>query len=232
MTLRFPPARLAPDLVDYRAAWDEQQRLHRAVAGGSEPNTVLLLEHPPVYTAGKRTEPRDYPYDGTEVVAVDRGGRLTWHGPGQLIGYPILRLPQPLDVVAYVRALETIIIATLREVGVEGVTVEGRSGVWLPGDTRGPDRKIAAIGIRVADGVTMHGLAVNVSCDLRPYGKIVPCGIADASVTSVVEETGRDVTPADLAPLLQAQMLAHEALLVGSDADASSATSRSEGALL
>lgn len=230
--MRFPPARLAPDFVDYREAWDEQQRLQRAVAAGSEPGTVLLLEHPPVYTAGKRTEPEDYPYDGTDVVKVDRGGRLTWHGPGQLIAYPILRLPQPLDVVAYVRALETIIIATLREVGVEGVTVEGRSGVWLPGDNRGPDRKIAAIGIRVADGVTMHGLAINATCDLRPFGTIVPCGISDASVTSVREETGRDVTPADLAPLLQAQMLAHEALLVGSAATAPPLTSRSEGALL
>lgn len=229
MTLRFPPARLAPDFVDYREAWDKQQRLHRAVAAGTEPNTVLLLEHPPVYTAGKRTEPQDYPYDGTEVVKVDRGGRLTWHGPGQLIGYPILRLPQPLDVVAYVRALETILIATLREVGVEGVTVEGRSGVWLPGDSRGPDRKIAAIGIRVADGVTTHGVAINATCDLRPYGKIVPCGISDASVTSVLEETGREVTPADLAPIFQAQLLAHEALLTGA---APAATSPTEGALL
>ncbi|GGC94275.1 octanoyltransferase [Tersicoccus solisilvae] len=231
MTLRFPSARLAPDFVDYREAWAEQQRLHRAVAAGDQPNTVLLLEHPPVYTAGKRTEPQDYPYDGTDVVTVDRGGRLTWHGPGQLIGYPILRLPRPLDVVAYVRALETILIATLREVGVEGVTVEGRSGVWLPGDSRGPDRKIAAIGIRVADGVTMHGVAINASCDLRPFGKIVPCGIADASVTSVREETGREVTPADLAPIFQAQLLAHEALLTGPGATSASA-SAPEGALL
>lgn len=231
MTLTFATPRFAPDFVDYREAWAEQQRLHRTVAEGSAPDTVLLLEHPPVYTAGKRTEPQDYPYDGTDVVKVDRGGRLTWHGPGQLIAYPILRLPEPLDVVAYVRALETIIIAALREFGVEGVTVAGRSGVWLPGDNRGPDRKIAAIGIRVADGVTMHGLAINAACDLRPYGKIVPCGITDASVTSIKEETGREVTPAELAPVLTAQMRAHEPLLIGDRAGTQSTTT-SEGALL
>jgi lipoyl(octanoyl) transferase len=151
-----------------------------------------------VYTAGKRTEPGDRPSDGTPVIDVDRGGRITWHGPGQLVGYPILRLPEPLDVVAYVRRLEELLIAVLAEFGVPGERVEGRSGVWL----RGTD-KIAAIGIRVADGVTMHGFALNCSNSFEPYSRIVACGLADAGVTSISAELGRRVTPADVAPVVQ-----------------------------
>ncbi len=189
--------------VDYQEAWDEQRRLHEAVADGSSPDTVLLLEHPSVYTAGKRTEPFDRPMDGTPVVDVDRGGKITWHGPGQLVGYPILTLPDPVDVVAYVRRVEAMLIAVCAELGLSTSRVEGRSGVWVPADDRGPARKIAAIGIRVARGVTLHGFAINCDCDLSAFDRIVPCGIRDAGVTSLSAELGRAVTVAEVLPIVE-----------------------------
>ena len=167
------------------------------MSSGRAPDTVLLLEHPSVYTAGKRTEPHERPTDGTPVIDVDRGGKITGHGPGQIVGYPILRLRDPIDVVAYVRRLEDLLIAVLAELGVAGSRVDGRSGVWL----RGTD-KIAAIGIRVADGVTMHGFALNCSNSFEAYRSIIACGIREAGVTSISRELGRTVTPEDVLPLI------------------------------
>jgi lipoyl(octanoyl) transferase len=190
-------------LLDYRTAWDEQRRLHEAVVTGAEPDTVLLLEHPDVYTAGKRTEPWDRPMDGTPVVDVDRGGKITWHGPGQLVGYPIVRLPDPIDVVAYVRRVEQMLIDVCAALGLPTTRIEGRSGVWVPADDRGQDRKIAAIGIRVARGTTLHGFSINCDCDLTAFDRIVPCGIRDAGVTSLTAELGRDVTVAEVLPIVE-----------------------------
>ncbi len=190
-------------VVEYGAAWDEQRRLHEAVVAGTEPATVLLLEHPSVYTAGKRTEPLDRPVDGTPVVDVDRGGKITWHGPGQLVGYPIMHLAAPLDVVAYVRRVEDVLIETCAEVGLRASRIEGRSGVWVPADERGPDRKVAAIGVRVAQRVTLHGFALNCDCDLAAFDRIVPCGIRDAGVTSLTAELGRPVTVAEVLPIVE-----------------------------
>jgi lipoyl(octanoyl) transferase len=189
-------------VTDYLAAWDEQRRLHDAVVAGTEPDTVLLLEHPSVYTAGKRTEAWDRPVDGAPVVDVDRGGKITWHGPGQLVGYPILKLPDPLDVVAYVRRVEQMLMDVCLKLGLSTTRIEGRSGVWVPADDRGPDRKVAAIGIRVARGVTLHGFALNCDCDLTAFDRIVPCGIRDAGVTSLSAELGRQVTVAEALPLV------------------------------
>ncbi|RZU77346.1 lipoyl(octanoyl) transferase [Micromonospora kangleipakensis] len=190
-------------LLDYQAAWDEQRRLHEAVVAGEQGDTVLLLEHPSVYTAGKRTEPWDRPMDGTPVVDVDRGGKITWHGPGQLVGYPIVKLPDPVDVVAYVRRTEQLLIDVCAEFGLTAGRVEGRSGVWVPEDDRGPARKVAAIGIRVARGVTQHGFSINCDCDLSYYDRIVPCGIRDAGTTSLTAELGRPVTVADVLPVVE-----------------------------
>ena len=190
-------------LVDYEQAWQTQRDLHAAVVAGEQPGTVLLLEHPSVYTAGRRTEPWERPADGTRVIDVDRGGKITWHGPGQLVGYPILRLPDPMDVVAYVRRIEGMLIDVCAEHGVEAGRVDGRSGVWLPADDRGPERKVAAIGIRVAQGVTLHGFALNCDPDLTWFDRIVPCGIADAGVTSLSKELGRDVTVAEVLPTVE-----------------------------
>ena len=190
-------------VVEYGAAWDEQRRLHEAVVAGTEPATVLLLEHPSVYTAGKRTEPLDRPVDGTPVVDVDRGGKITWHGPGQLVGYPIMHLAAPLDVVAYVRRVEDVLIETCAEVGLQATRIEGRSGVWVPADERGPDRKVAAIGVRVAQRVTLHGFALNCDCDLAAFDRIVPCGIRDAGVTSLTAELGGPVTVAEVLPIVE-----------------------------
>ena len=201
-TLASPTVKRA-GLVDYTTAWAEQRRLHDAVLAGTEPDTVLLLEHPSVYTAGKRTEPFDRPMDGTPVVDVDRGGKITWHGPGQLVGYPILRLGAPLDVVAYVRRVEQVLIDTCADLGLSTVRIEGRSGVWVPADERGPERKVAAIGIRVARGVTLHGFALNCDCDLAAFDRIVPCGIRDAGVTSLSVELGRTVTVTEVLPLVE-----------------------------
>ena len=193
---------LSANSVPYDEALQRQRALHAAVVAGRAPDTVLLLEHAPVYTAGKRTEPDERPTDGTPVIDVDRGGKITWHAPGQLVGYPILRLPDPIDVVGYVRRLEGILIEVLAGLGVHGEQVEGRSGVWIRADGR--DEKIAAIGIRVAEGVTMHGFALNCSNDLEPYDHIVACGIRDAGVTTISRVLGRTVTPADVAPLVAA----------------------------
>lgn len=198
--------------LGYEAAWEEQRRLHESVITDGGGDAVLLLEHPSVYTAGKRTEPWDRPMDGTPVIDVDRGGKITWHGPGQLVGYPILRLPNPVDVVAYVRRVEQMLIDVCAEFGLTAGRVEGRSGVWVPADNRGPARKVAAIGIRVARGVTLHGFSLNCDCDLTYYDRIVPCGISDAGVTSLAAELGRPVTVADTLPVVER----HLPTLVGS----------------
>ncbi len=192
---------LSANSVPYLDALALQRATHADVVDGRAPDTVLLLEHPSVYTAGKRTEASERPFDGTPVIDVDRGGKITWHGPGQLVGYPIVRLPDPIDVVAYVRRLEGILIRVLASLGVEAGRVEGRSGVWM----RGTD-KIAAIGIRVAEGVTMHGFSLNCSNGFDAYDQIVACGLADAGVTSISRELGRTVTPEDLIPLVSEQL--------------------------
>jgi lipoyl(octanoyl) transferase len=189
--------------VDYLQAWARQRSLHAAVVDGSEPDTVLLLQHPPVYTAGRRTEAWERPADGAPVVDTDRGGKITWHGPGQLVGYPIVRLPDPIDVVAYVRRMEEVLIAVCRDLGVHPGRVKGRSGVWLPATDDAPERKIAAIGIRVAQRVTLHGFALNCNPDLSWFDRIVPCGIADAGVTSLARELDRDVTVAEVVPVVE-----------------------------
>lgn len=195
----YVDAGLSANSVSYSTALERQRALHAAVASGRAPDTVLLLEHPPVYTAGRRTEPHERPSDGTTVIDVDRGGKITWHGPGQLIGYPIVRLAEPVDVVAYVRRLEDLLIAVLSDHGIRGVRVTGRSGVWIE-RPHGPADKIAAIGIRVAEGVTMHGFALNCSNSLEPYRAIVPCGIRDAGVTTMSRELGRELTPTQVVP--------------------------------
>lgn len=182
--------------VEYQDAWQLQRELAAArIAGG--PDTLLLLEHPSVYTAGKRTEPHERPVDGTPVVDTDRGGKITWHGPGQLVGYPIIGLAQPLDVVNFVRRLEDSLIAVCAGFGLQTGRVQGRSGVWVPGQSGRPDRKIAAIGIRVARATTLHGFALNCDCDLGAFSEIVPCGIADAGVTSLTAELGTRISCAD-----------------------------------
>ena len=196
-------AGFGPAAVPYEDAWAEQRRLHVARVNGEMGDTVLLLEHLPVFTAGRRTEAWERPLDGTPVIDVDRGGKITWHGPGQLVGYPIVRLPDPVDVVAYVRRLEAMLIEVCDALGVPAGRVEGRSGVWLPADDRGPDRKVAAIGIRVSHGVTMHGFAINCDPDLTWFDRIVPCGIADAGVTSLAKELGRPVPVAEVLPLVE-----------------------------
>jgi lipoyl(octanoyl) transferase len=198
--MRFVHLGFDPDFVDYQQAWARQREVHAAVVADEEPDTVLLLEHQRVYTAGKRTEQHERPLDGTPVIDVDRGGKITWHGPGQLVGYPIVHLPQPVDVVGHVRRLEAMMIAVAADLGVEAVRVEGRSGVWVTADGRGPDRKLGAIGIRVSHDVTMHGFALNCDCDLAWSQVIVPCGIADAGVTSLSAELDRDVTVAEVLP--------------------------------
>jgi lipoyl(octanoyl) transferase len=195
-------------LVEYTDAWAEQQRLHAARVADEVPDTVLLLEHPDVYTAGRRTELGERPFDGTPVVDVDRGGKITWHGPGQLVGYPIVRLPDPVDVVAHVRRLESVLIEVCAAQGLTASRVEGRSGVWMPADERGPDRKIAAIGIRVAQGVTMHGFAINCDPDLGAFDRIVPCGIADAGVTSLSRELDRQIGVTDVIDLVEERLRA------------------------
>jgi lipoyl(octanoyl) transferase len=191
-------------LVPYEQAWAQQRAVHRAVAAGIDPDTVLLLEHPSVYTAGRRTQAWERPVDGTPVIDVDRGGKITWHGPGQLVGYPIVRLPEPVDVLAYVRRVEAVLIDVCAHLGLaEVLRVPGRTGVWLPADGRGPERKIAAIGVRVADGVTLHGFALNCDADLSYFDRIVPCGISDAGVTSLTRELERDVTVGEVLALVE-----------------------------
>jgi len=189
-------------LMDYVAAWDRQRELADARVDGSGPDTVLLLEHPAVYTAGKRTQPGDRPTDGTPVVDVDRGGRITWHGPGQLVGYPIVKLAAPVDVVGYVRLLEEVLMAACLDLGLRTQRVTGRSGVWLPASQGRPERKVAAIGVRIAKGVTMHGFALNCDPDLTAFDRIVPCGITDAGVTSLSVELGRPVPVGEALPVV------------------------------
>ncbi|MEV6262967.1 lipoyl(octanoyl) transferase LipB [Streptomyces sp. NPDC051784] len=240
--LRFVRLGFGEEAVDYQEAWQKQREVHAARFEDTVPDTCLLLEHPPVYTAGRRTLDSERPLDGTPVVDVDRGGKITWHGPGQLVGYPILKLPRPVDVVAHVRRLEDALILTAAEFGVEATRVEGRSGAWVLGDPiedrpslgglsldfdprlhdeefdsrlNGPeyapsnagqrreDRKLAAIGIRVAKGVTMHGFSLNVNPDNTWFDRIVPCGIRDAGVTSLANELGREVTIAEVLPVVE-----------------------------
>ena len=191
--------------VPYPQALQLQRDLHARRVAGEIPDTVLLLEHPAVFTAGKRTNPEDRPVGdaGAPVIEVDRGGKITWHGPGQLVGYPIVGLSEPVDVVAYVRATEEIMIRTCADFGVRAVRVEGRSGAWVTGTGGRPDRKVGAVGIRVARGVTMHGIAVNCDCDLSWFGRFIPCGIADAGVTSLSAETGAPVTVEAVLPVIE-----------------------------
>ncbi|MFE7815805.1 lipoyl(octanoyl) transferase LipB [Streptomyces sp. NBRC 110035] len=240
--LRFVRMGFGAEAVDYQVAWDEQRRVHAARFADEVPDTVILLEHPPVYTAGRRTQDSERPLDGTPVVDVDRGGKITWHGPGQLVGYPIQKLPRPVDVVAHVRRLEEALIRASAEFGVTATRLEGRSGVWVLGDPvdqrpapgglsldfdprltdeefdprlNGPeyapsnagqrreDRKLAAIGIRVAKGVTMHGFSYNVQPDNKWFDRIIPCGIRDAGVTSLAAELGRDITIDEVLPVVE-----------------------------
>jgi lipoyl(octanoyl) transferase len=195
---------LGPAPVDYVEAWDLQRRLHGRRVADEIGDSCLLLEHQPVYTAGKRTAASDRPAGdpGAPVIDVDRGGKITWHGPGQLTGYPIIKLREPLDVVAYVRALEEAMIATCADFGITAERVQGRSGAWITGGNQ-EDRKVGAIGARVARGVTMHGFALNCDCDLSWFDRIVPCGIRDATVTTLSAETGRTVTVAQVRPLIK-----------------------------
>lgn len=240
--LRFVRLGFGEEAVDYQVAWDKQREVHAARFADEIVDTCLLLEHPPVYTAGRRTQENERPLDGTPVVDVDRGGKITWHGPGQLVGYPIMKLPRPVDVVAHVRRLEEALILTAAEFGVATTRVEGRSGVWVLGDPveqrpaigglsldfdprltdeefdprlNGPeyapsnagqrreDRKLAAIGIRVAKGVTMHGFSFNVNPDNAWFDRIIPCGIRDAGVTSLANELGRDLTIEEVLPVVE-----------------------------
>ncbi|WP_026550810.1 lipoyl(octanoyl) transferase LipB [Arthrobacter sp. Br18] len=214
MTLELSRIGFSPNFIGYEAGWARQQQLHSAVVEGRAPSTVLLLEHQAVYTAGKRTEDHERPFDGTPVVPVDRGGKLTWHGPGQLVGYPILALPEPTRVAGYVDILEEIIITVLNDHGLQGIRIEGRSGVWIAADGERPARKIAAVGIRIRRRVTMHGFAVNCSNDLAPFRQIVPCGIADAGVTTISAETGRTVTPLDIVSRIEDELRKNESSLV------------------
>jgi len=240
--LRFVHLGFGAEAVDYQEAWQEQRRVHAARFADEIPDTCLLLEHTPVFTAGRRTEPAERPIDGTPVVDVDRGGKITWHGPGQLVGYPILKLPRPVDVIEHVRRLEDAMIRACADFGLESTRIEGRSGAWILGDPveqrtslgglsldfdprveddefdarlsgpeyapsnagqRGEDRKLGAIGVRVAKGVTMHGFALNCDPDNTWFDRIVPCGIRDAGVTSLSNELGRTVTVAEVLPVVE-----------------------------
>ena len=196
-------------MIEYVAAGEAQRAHAEARRAGTGPDVLMLLEHHSVYTAGKRTQPEDRPTDGTPVIDVDRGGRITWHGPGQLVGYPIVALVEPLDVVDFVRRLEEALIAVVHGLGITAAgRVEGRSGVWLPADDRGPERKIAAIGVRVQGGITLHGFAINCEPDLAAFDRIVPCGITDAGVTSLSAELGRSVPVAEIIDVTERAVLA------------------------
>lgn len=197
----FMFAGLDPNFIGYEDAWALQREIHADVAAGNRPDTVIFLEHESVFTAGKRTEDSERPTDGTPVIDVDRGGKITWHGPGQLVGYPIMKLPMPIDVVGYVRWLEQILIDSIAEFGLKTERVEGRSGVWAAiGDTH---VKLAAIGIRVADHTTMHGFALNCNNSLAPYDTIIACGIRDAKTSTLTELLGKEITPAMAAEVVQ-----------------------------
>lgn len=204
---RLDLVRLGPGLQDYERTWDLQREIHAQVVARTRDDVVLLLEHAPVYTAGRRTEPHERPLDGTPVVDVDRGGKITWHGPGQLVGYPIVHLPLPINVVAHVRRLEEVMIRACADLGVATTRVEGRSGVWVLADEHGPDRKLGAIGVRVSRTVTTHGFALNACCDLGWAATIIPCGIVGAGVSSVSRELGRTVTVDEVTPLVERHLL-------------------------
>lgn len=191
--------------MDYEQAWELQRTLHADVAAGVRPNVLLLLEHPSVYTAGRRTEEFERPLDGSKVIEVDRGGRITWHGPGQIVGYPIVKLLEPNEVVGFVREIESALINVCSDLGVNAMRIEGRSGVWIV-DSQG-DRKIAAIGVRVAKGVTMHGFSLNVNPDLTAYDQIVACGIKDAQVTSLQKELSREITVEEVSEIVETHVL-------------------------
>ncbi len=191
---------LNPKFVDYNDAWALQRQVHADVSAGVRKDTLLLLEHASVYTAGKRTEDEERPADGTPVIDVDRGGKITWHGPGQLVGYPIMKLPEPIDVVGYVRWLEQVLIDSIAEFGLYTERVEGRSGVWAPYE--GSHVKIAAIGIRVAEKTTMHGFALNCNNSLQPYETIIACGIRDAKTSTISQMLQKEVTPAMAAEVI------------------------------
>ena len=193
---------MAPNYVSYEAGLELQNSIHAEVAHGTRENTVILLEHDPVYTAGKRTEGEELPQDGTPVIETNRGGKITWHGPGQLVGYPIMQLPRPIDVVGYVRWLEQVLIDTIADFGLATERVEGRSGVWAP-QPDGSHLKVAAIGIRVAEHTTMHGFALNCNNSLQPYETIIACGIKDAGTSTLSELLGKEITPAMAAELVQ-----------------------------
>ena len=197
----FLIAGLGPRYIGYEAAWALQKQIHSQVASGEKEDTVILLEHSSVFTAGKRTEDSERPTDGTPVIDVDRGGKITWHGPGQLVGYPIMKLPMPIDVVGYVRWLEQVLIDTIADFGLKTERVEGRSGVWAPaGESH---VKVAAIGIRVAEHTTMHGFALNCNNSLDPYDTIVACGITDAKTSTLSELLGMEITPSMAAEAVQ-----------------------------
>jgi len=201
LTFRYPG--FGTDAVDYHDGWEMQRRLHAERIADATDDVVLLLEHASVYTAGKRTQPADRPVDGTPVVEVDRGGKITWHGPGQLVGYPIVRLPAHVYVVDYVRRLEEALIRVCGDLGLAAGRVKGRSGVWLAATAEQPERKVAALGVRVSQGVTMHGLALNCDNTMAGFDAIVPCGIADAAVTTLTAELGRPVTVEEARPLVE-----------------------------
>lgn len=213
MSLSISSLGFAPELVPYRPALELQRRVHDDVVAGARANTVLLCEHEPVYTAGRRAVAHEYPTDGTEVVEIGRGGKITWHGPGMLVVYPIVKLSTPIDVVKFVREMEQLVLSVLRRLGIEATTIQGRSGAWVPADERSGDRKISAIGVQVSKRTTMHGIAINCSNDLEPFRSIIPCGISDAGVTTISRELGRTVTPADLRDLVVQELRAREAEL-------------------
>lgn len=192
-------------LMEYEKSWQMQRDIHLEVAEGSRANTLILLEHPSVYTAGRRTDILERPQDGTPVIDVDRGGRITWHGPGQIVGYPIVRLEKRNEVVGFVRNLEEALIATLAEFGINGISIVGKTGVWIKDEKS--ERKISAIGVRVAKGVTMHGFALNVSPDLNMFNAIIPCGMPDAETTSMEKELNRTISIADVTPVLEKHMV-------------------------
>ena len=201
---RFERVAFNPDFMSYADGFALQQQIHSDVVAGKREDTVLLLEHKSVYTAGKRTEATELPDDGSDFVETNRGGKITWHGPGQLVGYPIMHLPKPIDVVAYVRYLEQTLIDVIAEFGVAGIRVPGRTGVWV--ETPSGKEKVAAIGIRVAEKVTMHGFALNCSNSLEPFEHIVACGIADAKATTLSVLASREITPLDAASLIEQKM--------------------------
>ncbi|MEY3407978.1 MAG: hypothetical protein RL038_1039 [Actinomycetota bacterium] len=196
-------------LTDFAAGWEHQRELHAKIAKNEAPSTVILLEHSEVFTAGKRTQASDLPVDGSPVIDVDRGGRITWHGPGQLVGYPLVKLPDPIDVMEYVHKLELALMDVCASFGLETIRIPGRTGVWRPATDLLPERKIAAIGVRVSKGVTMHGFALNCNPDLSYFNRIVPCGIDDAGVTSLTLELQREVKISDVKDLMVSALNKH-----------------------